>query len=270
MNKDTLKRVLPMLVFVLLLMPIATSSLLDLEQRKVNELLLEQERVQREAEQKIYLMGKFDPAQREDFVLVPQEYTIVPNKIYLRKETLEAFLWMSATAEKDGIELKIASATRNFDYQKDIWEKKWTGFTFVDGQDLSKSLLDGLERFQKILEYSSVPGTSRHHWGTDVDINNANLEYFETAEGEKVYDWLTKNAPRFGFCQTYNLKGSIRSTGYNEEKWHWSYLPLARDFTQEYRKIITEEDIKGFLGDENIPALDLMNNYVSAINPACI
>ena len=56
MNKDTLKRVLPMLVFVLLLMPIATSSLLDLEQRKVNELLLEQERVQREAEQKIYLM----------------------------------------------------------------------------------------------------------------------------------------------------------------------------------------------------------------------
>ena len=79
-----------------------------------------------------------------------------------------------------------------------------------------------------------------------------------------------KNTPLFGFCQTYNLKGNIRPTGYNEEKWHWSFLPLSRAFTQEYKKIITEEDIKGFLGDENVSALNLINNYVLAINPECL
>ncbi len=270
MEKNIFKFALALLVFLLAFIvftPYFTTDFLDLRQKEEERERKEQEIA---AEKKIYLTGKFDPAQREDFVLIPQEYTIVPNKIYLRKETLEAFLWMLATAEKDGIDLKIASATRNFDYQKDIWEKKWTGFTFVDGQDLSESLPDELERFQKILEYSSVPGTSRHHWGTDIDINNANLEYFKTEEGEKVYAWLTKNTPLFGFCQTYNLKGNIRPTGYNEEKWHWSFLPLSRAFTQEYKKIITEEDIKGFLGDENVSALNLINNYVLAINPECL
>jgi len=73
-----------------------------------------------------------------------------------------------------------------------------------------------------------------------------------------------------GFCQTYNSRGNIRSTGYNEEKWHWSYLPLAKDFTKRYKELIKEEDLKGFLGDEYVSSVDLINNYVLAINPDCI
>jgi len=53
-------------------MPYFTSSFLDLRQEKENEakyqkFLLEQ-RLKAEAKQKIYLTGKFDPAQRKDFV----------------------------------------------------------------------------------------------------------------------------------------------------------------------------------------------------------
>ncbi|OGI60206.1 hypothetical protein A2641_03805 [Candidatus Nomurabacteria bacterium RIFCSPHIGHO2_01_FULL_37_25] len=257
-------------VFILFLIPIITSSLLDLKQRIKNEIVSEQERAKKEAEDKIYLTGRFDPAQREDFVLIPSQYTLGGNKMYLRKETYKAYLEMQNAADKDGIDLKIASATRNFDYQKDIWDKKWSGVTIVDGQNLSKSVPNEQERFKKILEYSAAPSTSRHHWGTDIDINDANLGYFKTEKGKKVYEWLVQNAYQFGFCQTYNLKGSDRSTGYNEEKWHWSYFPLSRIFTQEYKNLIKEEDIKGFQGDKYVSAFNLIDDYVLAINPDCI
>jgi len=215
-------------------------------------------------------MGKFNPTEREDFILIPSKYTTVENKMYLRKETLNAFLNMQAAADKDEIDLKIASATRNFDYQKNIWNNKWTGVTLVDGKNLSKSIPDGLNRFKKILEYSAVPGTSRHHWGTDIDVNDANPAYFKTEKGEKVYDWLVKNAPLFGFCQPYNSKVTNRLVGYNEEKWHWSYLPLSKTFTEEYKNSIIDTDIKDFDGDEYVSNLNLINDYVLGINPACL
>ncbi|MDO8660161.1 MAG: M15 family metallopeptidase, partial [Candidatus Parcubacteria bacterium] len=244
--------------------PYFTTDFFDLRQKKENEeiqkKLAQEELLKKQIEQKIYLMGKFEPVERDDFILIPDEYAIVPNKMYLRKETFLSFRGMQIAAKKEGVDLKIASATRNFDYQKDLWNKKWNGYTLVDGKDLSKSTHDGVERFKKILEYSATPGTSRHHWGTDIDINNANLEYFETIYGKKVYSWLVKNAPSFGFCQVYNLKGENRPTGYNEEKWHWSYLPLAREFTQDYKKLITNSDITGFDGEKYVANFDLLNN----------
>lgn len=254
----------------IIFIPIFTSSLLDLEQKRENERVAEQQRIQKELENKIYLTGKFDPAKREDFILIPPQYTLGQNKMYLRKEAFDAFLKMQEAADEDEIDLKIASATRNFDYQKYIWDGKWNGTILVDGKNLSKSIPDEPKRFKKILEYSAIPGTSRHHWGTDIDINDANPSYFDSAKGEKEYEWLLKNAAQFGFCQAYNLKGTKRPTGYNEEKWHWSYLPLARTFTQEYKNLITNEDIKGFNGDEYVSSQNLINNYVLSIDPDCL
>ncbi len=275
MNENTLKLILSFIFLAFISMPVFTFSLLDYEQGKKNELLehqiLEKELVkQKEKEQKIYLMGQFEPAERDDFLAVPAEYNVGEYKMYLKEETLEAFLKMREAAEKDKVDLKIASATRNFIYQKNIWNNKWNGIILVDGKNLSKSTPSGLERFQKILEYSAVPGTSRHHWGTDVDINDANPEYFDEEKGKKEYVWLVQNASKFNFCQPYNLKSSERSTGYNEEKWHWSYLPLAKTFTQEYKNLIKEKDIVGFSGDKYVLQLDLINNYVLGINPDCI
>jgi LAS superfamily LD-carboxypeptidase LdcB len=260
------KRILPVAVFVLLLIPIITSSLLDLKEKKTQEMRLEQERIQREAyeaEEGIYLMGKFNPVERTDFVLIPAKYVAAgasQSKMYLRKETSEAFLEMQSAADEDDIDLKIASATRNFDYQKELWNKKWNNFSGFDEED----------RFEKILEYSAVPGTSRHHWGTDIDINDATPEYFDTERGEEVYEWLVANAPMFGFCQTYSKKDESRKTGYHEEKWHWSYLPISRELTEEYKNLIGDEDIKGFLGDEYAGNFNLINDYVLSINPDCI
>jgi LAS superfamily LD-carboxypeptidase LdcB len=176
---------------------------------------------------------------------------------------------MMAAANLDGVELKLASAARNFDYQADIWNKKWTGETLVDGQKLPESIPDGFARFKKILEYSAAPGTSRHHWGTDVDIYYAVPSFFETSKGKKIYNWLSANAPKFGFCQVYDAK-ITRFSGYNEEKWHWSYLPLAKDFTERYKTLIRESDLGGFLGAEYLGGQNVINDYVLSINPDCL
>ncbi len=218
-------------------------------------------------QEKAYLLGKFDPSKKINFIKISSKYKVNGGNLYLRKEAYNAFSDMRKSALKDKITLNIVSATRNFDTQKTIWNNKWTGVTIVAGKNLKKSYPDELERFKKILEYSAVPGTSRHHFGTDIDINSVDPSYFNTTKGKKVYNWLNKNASKFGFCQPYN---SGRKTGYNEEKWHFTYLPISKDLTSEYQKLITDKDISGFFGDKYVPQMNLINNYVLAINPACL
>lgn len=222
------------------------------------------------AEKKIYLLGQFEPANRKDFILIPNKYLVGGGNMYLQKEAYDAFLKMRTAALKDKITLSIASATRNFYYQKLLWEKKWDGITLAESKKFKVSVPDELIIFRKILEYSAAPGTSRHHWGTDIDINSAKPAYFNTKMGQNVYTWLVKNAGTYGFCQPYNLKDEKRLRGYNEERWHWSYLPTAKELTKDYANLIKEEDLVGFKGDAYVKNLNLLNNYVLSINPKCL
>ena len=214
---------------------------------------------------KNYLLGKFDPASDPRFVQLTAAYASgsALNR-FLRKETLESFKKMQAAAKSDGVNLTIISATRNFDAQRKIWEDKWNGNVKVAGKDLT-TIADKNERARMILLYSSMPSTSRHHWGTDIDLNSVNPKYFETLEGKEIYDWLAAHASEFEFCQPYTSKASGR-TGYEEEKWHWSYVPLSKGFLEEYKNQIRYTDISGFLGSETAASLQVIDNYVDGVS----
>ena len=214
---------------------------------------------------KNYLLGKFDPASDERFSkLGPAHSSGAAIGGYLRKETYRAFVTMADAAKKDGIHLTIISATRNFESQKQIWEKKWNGKVRVEGRDLS-TVAYPEERARIILRYSSMPGSSRHHWGTDVDLNSLQNSYFEAGDGLKIYQWLTTRASEYGFCQPYASKANGR-TGYEEEKWHWSYLPLSGPLLDEYIKNIHFEDITGFKGSETAVSIKIIEDYVQGIS----
>jgi D-alanyl-D-alanine carboxypeptidase len=216
-----------------------------------------------------YIMGKFDPAKHLDFMEIPAQYRDEEVR-YLRKDVFEAYKAMYEAAKKDGINLKIISATRNFDNQKRIWENKWTGATILsDGVNAARDISDPIKRARKILQYSSMPGTSRHHWGTDIDLNNLNSKYFISGEGLKIYIWLVINAPAYGFCQPYSAIGGDRSTGYHEEQWHWSYVPIASQLTQTAKEQLNNNMITGFKGAETAEAIDMLNNYILGISTAC-
>lgn len=219
---------------------------------------------------KEYLMGKFEPSKDKRFILSSKSVSSEP--MYIRKETYDAFLKMHSAAQKDGISLKLISATRNFDRQKQIWEAKWNGQKAVSGKMLTKeeTSKDPAGSARRIMEWSSMPGTSRHHWGTDVDLNSLEPAHWLKGTGAKTYAWMQANASKFGFCQVYCEKGSKRPDGYNEEKWHWSYLPLSVPFTKAYKKLVKNEDIKGFSGCESAPLIKSVEHYVLGIAPECM
>jgi len=114
-----------------------------------------------------------------------------------------------------------------------------------------------------------MPGTSRHHWGTDIDLNNFNNAYFEKGQGLEIYQWLVINAPKYGFCQVYTEKNSARPEGYNEEKWHWSYLPIAQQLTELARREMNDELVSGFKGAATCAQIGVVEKYVLGINQDC-
>jgi D-alanyl-D-alanine carboxypeptidase len=216
-----------------------------------------------------YLMGKFDPVKHPAFVKIAPPYAD-NNERYLRKDTYEAFQQMHAAAQKEGIKLTIISATRNFEAQKGIWEAKWTGERLVDDEDISQTIPAPRQRALKILEYSSMPGSSRHHWGTDIDLNNLSDAHFQNGEGKKVYQWLRAHAHEYGFCQPYSPKGADRPAGYNEEKWHWSYMPISKKLTALAAQKLEDNMIDGFKGAEAAKSIGIVEKYVLGINQECL
>lgn len=202
---------------------------------------------------KAEIMGDIDPSGNDAFVEIERKYAN-RSGMYLRKEVYEAFLKMWEAARKDGHHLEIISATRNQARQKQIWENKWNSFGG-----------DHLSRAQRILQYSSMPGTSRHHWGTDFDINDLSNAYFESGEGKALYRWMQKNAGSYGFFQPYTGYNKYRDAGYREEKWHWSYYPLAQRFQRAYNHVVSYDDIRGFKGSELAGELNVINDYVNGI-----
>lgn len=199
------------------------------------------------------IMGDVNPARHDDFDKLRSRYT-TKEEAYLRDKVYDAFKDMWRDARRDGIDLVIISATRNRDYQAGIWNRKWNALNIPEE-----------DRAENILQYSSMPGISRHHWGTDFDLNALNNAYFEAGKGAEVYAWLQNNAHKYGFFQPYTGFNQFRDAGYREEKWHWSYYPLAKRFQRAYNHIVTYDDLTGFTGSEYARKLDVINNYVNGI-----
>ncbi len=194
---------------------------------------------------------------------------------FMRPDVLIAFEKMVSAYEKDreaaknSEKLVVKSAFRsNFD-QKVIWEEKFTGKRKMKKSIESKK---PEEIVSIILEYSSAPGTSRHHWGTDLDLNSFENSYFEKGgKGEFLYTWLQKNAKSFGFCQPYNELSERENKGYFLERWHWSYQPISSKLMEDWLELYKEKKItiKGkFLGSETMGE-DLPLIYVTSINKTC-
>ncbi|MEO6691093.1 MAG: D-alanyl-D-alanine carboxypeptidase family protein, partial [Saprospiraceae bacterium] len=103
-------------------------------------------------------------------------------------------------------------------------------------------------------------------WGTEIDINAVDDEYFESPVGNKVYAWLQINASKFGFCQPYTQRELRSGKGFNEEKWHWSYKKLSDPILQEFIKIYSNQMIGDFKGYKEVRRIDLLSEYILSIN----
>lgn len=168
-----------------------------------------------------------------DLLLGKKEITASTKEFTLLPQVALAFEKMQAAAKKDSIDLKVVSSYRSYTAQKSIWNRKYKRF-------ISEGLT-GPETIKKIIEYSTLPGTSRHHWGTDVDLIEGSKkvegdvlleEHFHQGAYQKLHWWLQKNATCFGFDIVYT-KDSLRN-GFLYEPWHYSYAPLSKEFLKTY------------------------------------
>lgn len=159
---------------------------------------------------------------------VPSEYCMKPMQ--LQPEVIEAFGKMRRAAAGAGIALTLLSGRRTYEQQKIIWVNKWN--------KLQSRGIHGVEAVEQILRFSSMPGSSRHHWGTDIDINSLEPAYFTTPKGAKELSWLRANAGNYGFAEVYSPRSTGRKTGYQPEPWHWSYMPLASSYLTQYQQKI--------------------------------
>jgi LAS superfamily LD-carboxypeptidase LdcB len=160
------------------------------------------------------------------------------QEVRVHREVLPALQALQAEAARAGFALEVASGFRSFSRQLGIWNAKARGERPVlDAQErpVQLSTLTPLERVHAILRWSALPGASRHHWGTDLDVLDRaalpagtafQMRADETAPGgpfHPMHAWLDANLHRFGFFRPY----AEERGGVSPERWHLSYAPLS-------------------------------------------
>jgi LAS superfamily LD-carboxypeptidase LdcB len=158
-------------------------------------------------------------------------------------QVVQAFLAMRSAADKDGFDLVPFSSFRDYDTQLRIWNQKFAGKKpFYDPHGNVRDFASLTERqvVECILNWSALPGGSRHQWGTEIDVvdGNAMSEGYspkllpqEIAVGgifRDLHRWLDLNMSVFGFFRPYNYF----SGGMYPEPWHLSFAPASMDAIQ--------------------------------------
>ena len=159
----------------------------------------------------------------------------------LHAQIVDAFRDLEDRARSEGFDLRIASGFRSFDRQLVIWNAKARGHKDVyDDSDekVDMSVLSEMEQVEAIMRFSALPGSSRHHWGTDFDVYDAsrmkmgyrlqlNLgECRDNGPCAEMHAWLDAELPRTGFYRPY----ATDTGGVSPEPWHLSYRSLASEY----------------------------------------
>ncbi len=165
--------------------------------------------------------------------------TLTEPRCLLHAAAVRPFLAMRDAAMRDGFDLVAVSSFRDFDRQRLIWNAKYRGERPArdrQGRPVRMDALDAGARVEAILLWSALPGASRHHWGSDIDVADGGViaagheprleveEYRRGGPFAPLSAWLTANMRRFGFYRPYTRRGS----GVQPEPWHLSYAPVAQ------------------------------------------
>lgn len=177
-------------------------------------------------------------------------------KHFLHPDVIVPLQDLSRVAAEAGFLLTLASGYRNFSRQLLIWNQKASGLRPVydsKGNIVSMTILSDDEKLWAILRWSALPGSSRHHWGTDIDVYDqskidANYQLQLTTEETQAngpfaefHSWLTaelteKNCP---FFRPY----AVDKGGVAPEPWHLSYAPVADQYYAQYSVHLLREQI---------------------------
>ncbi len=177
---------------------------------------------------------------------------LVAEGVLLDIEAATAFEKLVRRAARAGFGLSVASGFRGYDHQLQIVNDKWLGLrevTDAKGFKLEYGSVSDQIWLKAILRYSALPGTSRHHWGTDIDIWDQSIvgqgftpkliysEYTGAGEFSEMTEWLDRLVAADdaeGFFKPYKEDRG----GVAPEPWHISYRPVA----DKYQRLLSLEN----------------------------
>lgn len=176
----------------------------------------------------------------------------------VHREAVRPFEQLRAAAAEAGFDLVILSGFRSFEKQLSIWNRKASGqLTVLDSEarPLDINALGDRELAFAILRWSALPGASRHHWGTDVDV----YDLAATPEGYEVelipaevnpegifgplHEWLDRRMAEgaaHGFFRPYD----VDRNGVAPERWHLSYAPVAAEYMRRLTPDLLRETVE--------------------------
>ena len=164
---------------------------------------------------------------------------------FLHRDVVAAYRELVEQAAEEGVALRLASGFRSFDRQLAIWNAKARGERPVvdsDGEPVAMAALSERDQVLAILRWSALPGASRHHWGSDMDIwdsaavsDNYQLqlspdEYAAGGPFDACSRWLDAliSAGKTEFFRPYTqTDNDAKTAGVAAEPWHLSFRPLA-------------------------------------------
>jgi len=191
----------------------------------------------------------------DEHVLVDVRPVSIAKPIH--RDAVVPFLALQADAKKAGFDLQIASGFRDYQRQLKIWNAKSAGERLVTddrGKPLELEKATEKQLMLAILRWSALPGASRHHWGTEIDVYDAaavapnyqvQLVPDEVNEGgvfAPLHTWLDERIEHekaFGFFRPYQQDHG----GVAPERWHLSYAPQSF----RYQKAMTKTALQEFL-----------------------
>lgn len=192
---------------------------------------------------------------QKHLLLIENNIELIGQKFQCHHEVLVPLAKLIRQSEIDGIPLRIVSSYRSFEQQLAIWNKKYyqeVELNLRDGSSINSQDLDGEARVKAILNYSALPGTSRHHWGTDFDIFDAcaidqgyevqllEAEFEEQGPCGNLNLWLEQTLATYQFFKPYLTdKGGVAC-----EPWHISYHPISHSALQEFPVALLTQTIQ--------------------------
>ncbi|HHC81021.1 MAG TPA: D-alanyl-D-alanine carboxypeptidase family protein [Flavobacteriia bacterium] len=182
-----------------------------------------------------YLIGKSTPA------LYGKGYRLL-------KRAHEAFLDMDSAARKHGMRIRVVSSYRSFYHQNLIWTRKYNRYR--------SRKLSPKTAVEYNIRYTAIPGSSRHHWGTEIDVVDGSIKTSryplntKNFHGYGIYknfrEWMDENAYKYGYFRVYTNDHTRR--GFKYEPWHYSFAELAKPMLKEY----TERDVQNILKEQEL------------------
>jgi len=206
-------------------------------------------------------------------LLGKKEISLAGDGYQLLPQAADAFEQMKAAAKKEGIKIKAVSSFRSYQRQRAIWNRKYKAN--------AKAGLSPQKNIQKIIQYSTIPGTSRHHWGTEIDIVDGAIppegdvlltrKFHNSGPYEPLRKWLEAHAQDYGFICAY--PDDSERPGFSYEPWHYSYAPLSQPLYKAYLKLDLKEALSDLdmEGSNHLDQAFLMayrESHVKGINPA--